>query len=286
MKYVKYLLLLVSFFVAIGCSAGDGTESVGGVDSSHQTSNTPASNNNPGEKHGTEVTNILFAHGFGGDKSTWDHFVEVTNGYDAKDWNIYRTDVSRTDSIATRASTLADYINAQKFPADSVVAVGHSMGGLDLRYIISQGNLNQTESNKYYKAAKTIHKVFTIATPHKGVDEAKLDALGLSKGLEDLKPENMEEFNNKYPYSTFSIDNRAIPMLAMRFKCKDGTDGTVNVSSQSLKGAPRTKEIFDGRHSSNVTFLECSQSIQEELEQDEIINGILDNKGYEIEIER
>ncbi len=268
MRRFKYFLLAIGLMLG-GCN-----------------NNQISGDDTPGTNHGSRVTNILFAHGFLADSDIWDHYVDYTEKYKEKVWLTYRTSISRSGSIKERAEELADYINAQNFSDDSVVAVGHSMGGLDLRYIISQGHINQSKSNKYYKAAKTIHKVYTIATPHKGVEEAKLDALGLSGGLDDLKPEHMRKFNEIYPYSTFSIDGRVIPMLAMRFQCNKDSDGTVKVSSQSLKDAPRTKTVFAGRHSSSVTFLECSHDSKEELKQDEIIKGILENKNYETEIDK
>jgi uncharacterized alpha/beta hydrolase family protein len=263
MKKTVYAILILIAFATVGCDRQN------------------PSDDTPNKSHGSRVTNILFAHGFLADSSVWDGYVRFTEHYQDKVWTTYRTSVSKTGSIAKRAEQLANYINAQKFSDDSVVAVGHSMGGLDLRYIIGKGNEDQSDSNKFYRAAKTVHKIYTIATPHKGIDETTLDMLGSGGALDDLKPYNMEKFNQRYPCSTLKIDGRNIPMLAMRFHCNENnSDGAVTVQSQSLDGAPYTRKVFGGRHS-DAAAIECPNATQE-LEQADIIRGILENREYEI----
>jgi len=236
--------------------------------------------------HQPQVTNILFAHGFLGSEDTWDHFSEVTSKYTDRKWTIYKTSVSETGSIEERANQLADYINAQDITDNSMLVVGHSMGGLDLRYIISKGNQDQSNTNKFYRAAKTIHKLYTIASPHKGSDIAGLVPQD-DGAVHDLSSENMEKFNKENPYSGFNIDGRDIPMLAFRFYCQsltsDDDDGVVEVEKQVLDHAPYTKEIFNGKHTTDGLTL-CTDQSEAELLQNPIMYGILDNKAYEIEV--
>jgi hypothetical protein len=88
----------------------------------------------------------------------------------------------------------------------------------------------------------------------------------------------MKKFNQEHPYSHSWVDGRAIPMLAFRFSCKENNldDGVVDVGKQVLDGAPYTEEIFDGKHTSGLENL-CTQDVTEELLQDRVIQGILDN---------
>ena len=236
--------------------------------------------------HKPQVTNILFAHGFLGSEETWDHFTESTSTYTKRKWTIYKTSVSETGSIEERANELADYINAQDIADNSMLVVGHSMGGLDLRYIISKGNQDQSNTNKFYRAAKTIHKLYTLASPHKGSDIATLVPQD-DGAVHDLSTENMEKFNEENPYSGFNIDGRNIPMLAFRFYCKtltsDDDDGIVEIEKQILDYAPYTKEIFKGKHTTGNLILCTDDSVAEVL-QTPILHGILDNTEYETEV--
>ncbi len=236
--------------------------------------------------HERQVTNILFAHGFLGSEETWDHFSEITSTYTHRKWTIYKTSVSETGSIEERANELADYINTQNIADNSMLVVGHSMGGLDLRYIISKGNQNQSNTNKFYRAAKTIHKLYTLASPHKGSDIAGLVPQD-DGAVHDLSSENMEIFNEENPYSGFNIDGRNIPMLAFRFYCKTlittDDDGVVEIEKQILDYAPYTREIFNGKHTTSELILCTDQSVAEVL-QTPILHGILDNKAYETEV--
>jgi triacylglycerol lipase len=67
------------------------------------------------------------------------------------------TRVAATASIADRAATLEELIS-EKYPGRQVNLVGHSMGGLDCRYLISQ----------IQPKAFTPITLTTISTPHRG----------------------------------------------------------------------------------------------------------------------
>jgi uncharacterized alpha/beta hydrolase family protein len=251
------LLGLIVSFAILGCDSTSDSES--------------------SASHPEQVTNILFAHGFMSNFQTWDYYSEVTSSHSDRAWNIYKTNVARTGTIEERASQLADYINAQNLSENSLLVVGHSMGGLDVRYIISEGNQNQFEANKYYQATKAIHRFYTIATPHKGSDIA-----GLVKrdggAIHDLSSAQMTTFNIAHPYTHSAIDTRQIPMLAYRFACNKNevSDGVVDVVNQILEGAPYTQEVIDGKHTSGLERV-CQKDMIQELLQGDIIEGILDN---------
>ena len=228
---------------------------------------------------------LLLAHGYRGDIHSWDTFVEYLQENE-KYRKIYRFNVPKKGTIKNRATKLAKQLNQYKIADDSLIAIGHSMGGLDLRYIISLGHIYQDNPNNiFYKAARKIHKIYTIATPHKGTGLP-----GVDKATKDMEDENMRKFNQKYPYSIYSIDGRKIPLLAMRFKCgeekiSDGTqpadgsgnDGVVIVKKEIFNGAPYTQSIWKGKHT-NLAAL-CVENETAELEETDILERIFSQNG-------
>ncbi len=216
--------------------------------------------------------NILFAHGMGSSKSSWNSFADYAS---EKGWNVYRTNVEPYGSIQERAKELAEYINSLDLKDDSLIAVGHSMGGLDLRYIVSHAYLSGEEP--FASAAKKITKIYTIATPHKGA----IYDFSAQKGsaIADLSASSMKEFNDKYPYTTLKVADRTVPLLAIRALCDTaaafGTDGVVDIDSQALDGAYYSYIPFIARHNESTPL--CSDSTPEESEMTEILGKILNN---------
>ena len=227
--------------------------------------------------------NILFAHGYQSSKETWDLFAAYAqnDGY-----NVFRYDVPADGSIEARATVLAQDIVAlgDSIGDASLITVGHSMGGLDLRYIVSLAHVNQADKdNLFYKAAKKIAKIYTIATPHKGSSLP-----GIDDATRDMTDAHMKEFNEAYPYSTYTVDGRKIPLLAYRFKCGDAKvsdgndpqeasrldiDGVVYTRKQLFNGAPYTQTIFSGKHTDDALCLEDTQT---ELSRTDLLQDILD----------
>ncbi len=230
--------------------------------------------------------NILFAHGYKGSVESWDIFTAfiVDN---QKEWNVYRYSVGEEDSISVRATQLAQYINGETNIADnSLVTLAHSMGGLDLRYIVSQGHKNQEDKTDiFYKASKKIHNIYTLATPHKGIND-----VGIDDATDDMTVPQMKIFNESNPYSIFNIENRAIPLLAFRFACDDertsdgsgsesddGNDGLLKVKTQIFNGAPHTQTVFSGKHTDDTL---CLGSYEHEKEQTDILQSILADEPH------
>jgi hypothetical protein len=316
MRLDLFFVVFVGFFISIMAIIGPTSASAGWADDVKERlqhngpSGTDISTTPPllGEVllyHPDNVRNILFAHGYHDDKSAWDKYVDyIKSEPEYADWHVYRTNVDPdpivkvriSHSIEARGSKLADYINSLDIDDNSLIAVGHSMGGLDLRYIVSKGHLNGGNPNdpdyRYYLAAKKIHKVYTLATPHGGNQFGGIPA---DAGAVSLGIKQMRKFNNKYPYSTFSIDSRHVGFLAFRFHCGNAkysngngaiepsgdtdSDGTVAVKRQILFGAPFTQSIFHGRHTEKFPN-RCSTDAFENTLTDTILKGILDNRQY------
>lgn len=260
------------------------------------------------------LKNILFAHGLNDNKGRWDAFAAYG---EARGWTVYRTNVARRGSIAARAEELRDYINSRSpaIPDNSLVVVGHSMGGLDLHYLISMGH--DDPASDWGQAAATISRYYTIASPHKGNNFAGMDLsvleliadlddidwvdMASSDAVHDLGMTQMQQFNDDYPYSTFSINGRRIPAMALRFSCVDTTqprpdydnsdysDGVVTLESQSLNGAPHSETVFIGAHMANACLpnfpeLETEQTsaiLQRILDDDPLASETHDIVFYE-----
>lgn len=219
--------------------------------------------------------NILFAHGMNSEASHWEAYATVAR---LAGWNVFCTDVTPDGSIAVRAAELATFIDSLKLEPDSLIAVGHSMGGLDLRHVITEGH--DTPGSVFAEAAAVIHEVYTIATPHKGHPAG---GFPLSDAIADLGLGNMLDYNSVHPYSKHMINGREIPLTALRFACQageeNGDDGLVAVPSQSLRGAPHTVQVFPGSHTPDY----CSETgaVTELVQVSEILVPILNGTGFE-----
>lgn len=237
-----------------------------------------------GEKeYDTSRPAILFAHGYNDNQLAWDTYVDVAK---EEGWRVFRTSVSEDGSIKKRASLLNKFIvkaaKQCKIKEGSLRVVGHSMGGLDLRYIVSND----------WEGAKYIERVYTIATPHRGSDLAVLAFFG-SDAAKDLTPFHMNTFNETFKYKNFTRANGSlVGFLALRFACAENPgpgddDFMVKVRSQHYPNAPCSKEIFHGKHMPSAP---CIHGYKAELEQKKIIRMILrdnrvdeDGKIYRIE---
>lgn len=163
---------------------------------------------------------ILLAHGMNDQKRVWDHFADrIAKKYPKI--TVLRTSVSRCGSILERAEQLADYINKTSKElgiADGAIkAVGHSMGGIDLRYIVG----NAQKNKRFKQAARKFKRIYTIGTPHHGARGSEISTLwkGCAEVSLDLSESAMAAFNKKYPYRDFKVDGRRIPFLAFNFVC-------------------------------------------------------------------
>jgi triacylglycerol lipase len=180
--------------------------------------------------------NIILAHGILGFRERFgiEYFNGVAQHLQKIPANVFVPEVSPTGGFEQRGEELRSQIiaafnNGKLNPTEKAHIIGHSMGGLDSRYLLSPGNKKTTENN----VAARIASFTSIASPHRGSSIADLLALepaeemgvlnhlqgiikrlsvleegveeilnhfGISlKGLEDLTTESMQKFNQRYP---------------------------------------------------------------------------------------
>jgi len=257
----------------------------------------------PSDKEKEEVTcpdvhsnnpTFLFAHGLNGNPGEWQHFADRVR---AQGFGVWRTQLDHARGhISERGDQLAAFIGsaAQKCNTKpkSVIAVGHSMGGLDLRYIV--GRSQDAAGRVYTKATDLIRSVYTIATPHLGDPNACAAPGGthdLCGHVTDNSAEEspMKRFNQAYPASDFA--ELRINFMAIFYECpgkERGEDGVVLLDSQKWLGAWPTKEeaqrhMHDGGkgYHKNKTDDGCREKYGclPELCQDEEIDGIMSIEG-------
>lgn len=226
---------------------------------------------------------ILFAHGKSDGPNSWESFAKHAGEHGYK---VFRTQVDECGSIETRAWQLARFINTLNLPPRSLKAVGHSMGGLDLRMIVGKAS---ESIEPYLSAARTLKKVYTLATPHNGiVFGGKLAGL-VTKCLPataDLSNDAMEAFNQQYPYSKFSVDGYQIPFVAFRFVCRPcgggmslgETDGIVGFHGQEWSGAPPFTPVLQGQHANSAPLCSPATCVLE-TENIAVLDQILDDSA-------
>jgi hypothetical protein len=205
---------------------------------------------------------LLLVAGRGADNTGWRNFIErgsadygLTGGN--QHFLAYMVQTLPCGSLADRTRVLAEAINSLHVPDRSLRALGHSMGGLDLRLLVGLAHQRQ---EPYYSAAKKLAKVYTAGTPHHGTSWADAGNSIFARPLrgilcigeplmKDITPEAMVEFNARYPWEEFEVDGRRIPFLAFTFEARclpwwargwvRGTDTVVSVASQQW-GQPNT----------------------------------------------
>jgi len=209
---------------------------------------------------------ILFAHGYNDNQKAFKTFSKHAED---KGWRVFRTSVPEDGSISKRAHRLNAYLEKAADQCNigdgTLRVVAHSMGGLDVRYLVS----------KKLTSAKLFENIYTISTPHQGDSLGYLAAAG-SDAARDLTPSHMKTFNKDHPYSSFKADGNQINLLALRFKCgkKGNSDGVVGVNNQIYPGAPYTKDIFKARHAESAK--NCPGVINE-LDLTNLLQKILDD---------
>ncbi|MBN2329037.1 MAG: alpha/beta fold hydrolase [Candidatus Omnitrophica bacterium] len=104
---------------------------------------------------------IILAHGFIGYRKFmfWSMFDGVAEALRAKGYTALQPVVHPTASIEERAAQWVDFIEKELGPDEAFHWIGHSMGGLDGRYIASPGGLN---------LGRRFLTLTTLSTPHHG----------------------------------------------------------------------------------------------------------------------
>lgn len=138
---------------------------------------------------------VVLVHGLGGrDRfGPVDYFFGLAKTLSNSGNAFYFARVEAFGSIESRAESLSRQIEAQ-FPHTPVNLLGHSLGGLDSRWVASHCPRLQIAS------------VTTIGTPHRG--SPLVDGLlghsfwrnwKASSSLEQVKPKSMQDFNRNTP---------------------------------------------------------------------------------------
>jgi triacylglycerol lipase len=106
---------------------------------------------------------IVLVHGmFGADEfrlgswARWDYFLGIPEAMRRAGNEVYVARLSPTDGIRQRAEQLRGFIQ-RVLPDAPLHLIGHSMGGLDARYLISKMDVGQR-----------VLSLTTLGTPHRG----------------------------------------------------------------------------------------------------------------------
>src|SRR2546426_474735 len=117
--------------------------------------------------------NLVFAHGLFGfrEKLGFKYFRGVEEHFLSASTHVLVTEVSPAASIEHRGDELRSQIlkafeNRTLDSAEKAHIIGHSMGGLDARFVLSKANPNNISSR--------IASLTTIGTPHQGSFVANL----------------------------------------------------------------------------------------------------------------
>ena len=234
----------------------------------------------------TEVTDkhILFAHGMGASATEWDQMAPFARdmGFTPHRMSLSAHSPSLAcDYLANRATVLGEYVATLPVPDHGLKALGHSMGGLDLRYIVAS---HYGGDSSFDGAARKLAKVYTIGTPHRGNQLSMAADAAIYGGTTwvmpcdvgsgantDLGNDNMDAFNGAHPYWDFQIDDVPLPFLAFYFwadtwPCSNTsgpvqwrTDCTVDRYSQIWEnapayGGPNGEDGMGARHSADMPF--------------------------------
>lgn len=160
---LKHLMILAGILAMQACAMGDGGST---TDLAVENGVAPTAALPSGQRVG-----FVLAHGLAGSVDSYDP--AIVSALQADGYYVLRDAVPPVDSVAVRAAALATqvdtFIAANKL--DRVHLIGHSMGGLDGRYLIS---------SLHY--ASKITSLTTLETPHRGSPLADI-ALGITRSI-------------------------------------------------------------------------------------------------------
>ncbi|MCP4250179.1 MAG: hypothetical protein GY778_24310 [bacterium] len=210
---------------------------------------------------------LLMAHGLSDTAATWDSFAFLA-GRISEDLRIIRTDIDPLGPVAKRAGALARFVLREE--PERVYAIGHSMGGLDLRYLLTKA---AEGDEAFVEAGAAIEALYTIGTPHDGaflaavaeVVPAFTNLIDLTApAVIDLEPGSdvLDYLNDSFD-GDITLGERIVPVIAMAFAAGEplfpASDGVVELASQAfgahvVRDVPSTRGagLGAGRHISLV----------------------------------
>lgn len=136
-----------------------------------------------------------------------------------------------TLSVEMSAERLLDHLRASQRPDERVAIIGHSLGGVIGRYLVS-----------VLGGDRFVHTLITLASPHRGAPMARLARLTplrwISKSVVELRPESdfMRGLNSKpipqsvYCVSLFSETDDLCPPPCAEVEILDGADNVLNIN--------------------------------------------------------
>jgi triacylglycerol lipase len=217
------LAAAASALVGVGCSSGS-HHSGGFVSSSAPASTTPSSTTPSSGAPSTGAPQntvqscwpIVFVHGFGGFKNLGpvEYWWHIPEDLQAHGFQVYVASDTSVSTVQDRAQELENQIIAQ-FPDPNVKVnlIGHSMGGLDCRYLVSSLGF-----------ANRVASVTTIGTPHRGSSVADVifglvpgsivDATNVLMNLVGYDLNGGREMTTSYMQGTFNPANPDAPGVA------------------------------------------------------------------------
>ncbi len=187
------------------------------------------------------------------------YFPGIEEELTAAGYRVATARLSQTRGIAHRAGELRNFVE-RRFPKEPIHLIGHSMGGLDARYMISRLDM-----------ANRVRSLTTIGTPHHGSTFADwavgrfrralpiLNFLGLStEAFHDLTTDACARFNASTPdavgvtYHSVAgrCDYRVLapfwrPSAGVVSDVEGPNDGVVSVQSATYG---ESRELWDGDH--------------------------------------
>lgn len=163
---MKHLPLLACLLASPACVIGDEAEPPAGT-AALDPGLPPTKPAPPGAPR----VGFVLAHGLAGSVDSYDP--AIVEALRADGFYVMRDSVPPVESVAVRAAALATQVDTfiATHQLTRVHVIGHSMGGLDARYLIST-----------LKFAPKIRSLTTLQTPHRGSPLADI-ALGLTESL-------------------------------------------------------------------------------------------------------
>jgi triacylglycerol lipase len=195
-----------------------------------------------------------------------DYFPGVRQQLQSSGNRVFAARLNPTVSIAARAADLKQFI-ADSVPCGPVHIVGHSLGGLDARYMISRLGMEER-----------VLSLTTIATPHRGTSFADwgvrrfarllgpiLRFLGMPfQAFYDLTTESCQQFNERVPNAPsvryFSVAGRCeFPWVGPEWRfpwrvvsrAEGANDGVVSVASATWG---ESTDVWAGDHLNLVNW--------------------------------
>lgn len=168
MKHLATLACLLALPALPACVIGENDDSSTGAPSPALDPGLPPTTPPPA---GAPRVGFVLAHGLGGSVDSYDP--AIVEALRADGFYVMRDAVPPVDRVAVRAAALGTQVDTfiATHKLDRVHLIGHSMGGLDARYLISTLNY-----------APKIKSLTTLQTPHRGSPLADI-ALGLTQSI-------------------------------------------------------------------------------------------------------